>query len=308
MLRCSIAFLCAFLLAAGSLHGQVRVRPTGRPGVQIGEKTQSAEKELRRRRVACQREIAIARIHTAAKNWYQARRSLDTASALTADAAQSKQIRSLLMEIDKAGQSQLSEAAQSYKRGDYLKALESFGVIARTFGRLPSGVAAGRAMKRAKLDPAAQLAIHEYKAAKLSKRIGSILKHPRRRKPALPPSTQPATAPTRVTRIKQLAAENQAKVVDLLKQMARLYGGSPTGKLAAADLKTLQADEAFTAELSRYRQALRAGNALKKAEMYHNAGLMPKAVEFYKQVVRDFPKTPEAAKAAGILAAIETAK
>ncbi len=303
MSRWAIGLVCVALTSP--VCAQFGVRGTLQDGTSVrgGEIKKDPQEELRRQREACRRQIAATRKKIAAGKWGEARKAADRARLLAVDMAQLDQVRRLYVDLDREAQRQLAEAERVYADGKYVEAIDAFGLIGRIFGGLPAGVAARRAADFAKQDPAAQAAVQESKAAMMNKLVAGILRG--RKKSASRPTTRPTTRPTRVEQIKELPTPRQMRVVDLLTKMSKTFGASPSGKRAGADLKALLADKAFAAKLARHRRSKQARTALKKAEIYENAGLTAKAAEYYRQLVSDFPDTDEAAKAKAVLSLIE---
>ncbi len=303
MVRRAGVFFLVFVAVAGNAPAGVRHRTTGGKSVNMGQVKKDPAKEIEKQRKASQREADAARKLMAEKRWGEALKTLNRAHQLSVNRRQAAGLRPLFTQIEREGQRQLLEARQAYESGRYVEAVKAFEVIGRTFGRLPSGRTARGALKLARSDPAVQAAIQESKAKVLDDRIARILGGSGGRRSQ--PSTQPTTAPSRVSVIKQLKLDKQVKAVDLLAQIVKMYGDCPTGQRAAADLKALQADETFTSRLERCRQGLRARNALKRAQRYHKAGLRPKAIQCYNDVIRDFPGTSEAIEAEAALSVIQ---
>ncbi len=320
VLSCILSLLVAERAAAQTHHG---TRPShgggqshggngGRQshgGKQIGSGTieEAPAKTLRKRRGACERAIADARKYTSERKWGEARKRLDTAGRLAVGSSQLDTVRSAYQKLENEGSRQLVVATKLYEANQYAEALAEFERIARTFGALPSGKLARRAAKQVKKDPVAKAVFQETKAVVVEKLIERTMRTPSRRAspPAGQPASQPATMPGRVSLIKQLPADKQIRVVDLLERMARMYALSPTGLRAAADLKSLQGDENFSRKFAAIRFQYKAKSALRKAERFSQAGMKVRALQSYREVVRKFPDTDEAARAAGVISAIE---
>jgi len=302
-MRRHVIALVGVLAMAGPVSGGIKAGTTGgRSSIGTGVIKPDKAKQRRRRQEACRKEIDAARAQVAAKKWAKARMILDRAQTLAADKAQARQIGELYLQIDDEGRRQLRQARQEYERGGYLDAIKAFEAIKRTFGALPSGLAAKRAIEQSERDPAARAAVQEVKAGALDELVDRILRIPG--SSASRPASRPATQADRPARIKKLTIERQAKAVDLLERIAKLYGASPTGQRATADLKTLRADKAFITALERHRNARKAANALKRAQVYQKAGLTTKAVQYYRQLLRDYPDSEQAAEARAAISLI----
>jgi len=277
---------------AARASAELRARFPDGTTFRMGQIKEDPQKLLQRQREACARRIGKARSQLADKQWGQARITLDRCRLLAADQSQADTIMSLYKQVDAEGRRRLKEADEAYRDGRFLAALAAYESISRVFGWLPSGQAAKKAIKRAESDPLAQAAVQEPTAVGLSKLIDGIVRQGRQGRSR--PASRPASAPSRVSRIRQLAVDKQAKVVDLLEKIVRNCPLAPTGKLAAAELAQLRADQAFTDALKAYRRTSKAVRALKRARMYDKAGMTEKAVDYYRQVIVDFPDTDQA--------------
>lgn len=250
--------IVAVVLLAAACQARVTVRHKTRGGtkVEMGQRKPDPAKERQKLREAGAKKIAEARAKLTEKKWGQARMILDRARMLAADESQAQTIGSLYVQIDRQGQQELALAKQAYEQGQYLKAIAQFEQIRNTFGWLPSGKAAGEAIRQGQTDPAAMAAIQESKARRLNKLIEEILKaHRVTSRPAEKPTSQPASAPSRVGQIRKLPIAKQARVVDLLERIAASCALAPGGRRAADELRQLRADKAFSEKLAAFGRA-----------------------------------------------------
>lgn len=105
--------------------------------------------------------------------------------------------------------------------------------------------------------------------------------------------------------IAALDDERLIRVVDSLENLLKVCSGAPTAEKVAGMLKQLNADPGTKARLARARRVRKAEQALRMAETYHKADLLKKAAELYRQVMKQFPGSPQAAKAAAQLRTLE---
>ncbi|MFB3892512.1 MAG: tol-pal system YbgF family protein [Phycisphaerae bacterium] len=238
-------------------------------------------------------------------DWVAAKDALDQALRNCVDQAVAEALGPLATQIEKEGRNELAAATQLYDQAKYVEALKEYGRISRTFIGLPVGTAALEALKAAEADPNAKAGVQEAKALPINGVVERILDGASSgtSRPASQPSSAPAgPSPNRPARIKALAADKQLEVVDTLTRIATLFPLSPTGMQAAADLEELKADKAFQDSITRQRTAAAAKAALNKAQLYRDSGMTAKAVEAYKEVIANFPDTPEAKQAQAALA------
>jgi tetratricopeptide (TPR) repeat protein len=248
--------------------------------------------------------IKLAESHMQAGRWGEAKRVTDKARAADYKQQQKSAIDGLYSRLDAEGQRQLKEAEQLFAEKKYVEAVEAYELIYRMFRPLPAALAALEANKKAEADPAVRSAVQESKAATLNKLveniISEVLKAAKDKVGAKPdPSgeSNPVEPPNRIDLIKRLTIDKQAKVVTLLQRISSLYGESPTGKQAAADLKTVHSDKVLMAALAQHRLAKEARSIYGQAEAFRSAGLLEKALEGYEEVIEKFPESPEAKKA-----------
>ena len=304
--RIATITLMILAMAAGMARGQLNVGKRGPDGrtATLGQKTEDPEKEKKRMAKRCRHHIAKAREHLAAERWGKARESLNMAQSVAVERSLALEILDIYKQLDAEGARLLAQADKLYNEGKYLEALKSYGRISREFASLPVGWSAAAALRSAKNDPVVRNYIQEAAAQVLAelanRKIAAFFRAKARS--TTKPATKPAKAPTsmpagRVEQIRQLDIETQLEVVDLLKKIAKLYGSSPTGKKAVADLETLKQDKPLQQRLARHRLARKARQAFKLAEMYHAGGLLEKAAEYYREVIRKYPETPEAEEA-----------
>lgn len=302
---------CLCVLAAGSLAGiGIRTGHRDRNGRHVGGGVIKESPAQARARLKKEYNSALtnARRELEGRNWGQARLYLKLAEGAMIDKSQAPPIAALYQKLEKEGRKLLRQAEEKYTRKEYAEALVQYQRIVMAFGRLPCARAARDAVAAAEKNPEIQEVLQEAKAQVLGETIEKIIARADAAEP--PAATGPDKVkgkgpkpkgrpprPSRVERIRKLNAENQIRVMDLLEKLAKLYPITPTGRRAGEDLQELQSDEEFRLALSQRRLAVKAGAALRRARTYEQAGMGDKAVEYYEQVVRDYPDTPEAREA-----------
>jgi tetratricopeptide (TPR) repeat protein len=263
--------------------------------------------------------------------WGDARVRLDGAQMLLVDKSDADEILKYYREIAAEGTRQKDRADELYNKGQYLEALKAYHRISAEFSPLPPGRAARDALKLAESDPAAQSALQEANASGMNLLVDKIIETRFRAiaRAATQPSSQPSSSPasaalakaptsapattpalppegvSRALKVKYLPLDEQARVVELLEQIARLYGMSPTGMRARADLDALSADAPLQAALTQWRAGEQVRKDFAKAEAFRQGGLPAKALEFYREILQKYPDTPEAAKARSHVATLE---
>jgi len=308
-----IAAWAALPLIASPTALAQKIRPQVVPGdgspsaaVGVRDPYDSPEKELKRMMRGAEHHLDRAAKQLADGHLSPACRALASAKHLCITADLWSRWSDLAGKLQKIGAERFSAAEELYQRGEYLRAVEAYRQIAATFPLLPVGQAARQALIEARDDPEVQAAINEARAARLFDRLAAMLA------PTTAPTTRPADNAARrraVTAAAITALKDDAfrRAVDILEDIVRSFGGAPTADKAGAILRTILADAEAKARLDRLRRARRMEQALAKARMYHKAGLVAKAAEMYRQVIKDFPDTPQAAQAAGYLGTLDMA-
>lgn len=305
------AFILALAAATGPAGAQLSGTFTpgehhpGKPNVGMGEIREDPEQIRERMRKGAREHIELADRYLAERRWGKAREELDVAQGLAVDASLRSALQTRYEKIDAEGRRQLAEVEAVYESGKYAEVVEELERISRVFDWLPAGEKARRGLENLSDDPEAQAALRESSAAVLARVVERALDAAEGAyaAPATAPASQPTTgpgssgAPTRVERIRRAPVETQDRVVRILSGLAERFEGAPSGKAAAADLKTLRDDAEFQAALAAYRDRREAERAVARAKMYEDAGMLSRAVEHYRRVVTDFAGTPQAREA-----------
>ena len=281
--------------------------PKQGPSATVGvrESHDSPDKEIQRMIRGAEYHLDRAEKQLADGQHPSACRSLASARNLSITPELGSRWARLCGQLQKIGAERFAAAEALYQRGRYLQAVDEYRRIAATFAPLPVAKAARRAMVEARDDPEVQAAIDEVRAARRFKYVAALLQ------PTTAPTTRPAAAPRRrpvtAEAIMALTDGPFRRAVDTLESIVRSFGGAPTAGQVRAILRAIRADAKATARLVRLRRAQRAAQALAKAEAYEKAGLASKAAGLYRQLIKDFPDTPQAARAGGLLAGLTAA-
>lgn len=333
--------LCALLTAEAVLaqpHAGIRM-PDGKT-VGMGQVTKSPEQLLRERRAQFERLMEGAEEFYQKKRWSAALENASLARGAIIDTADRDRVITLLEELNKEGHIQLGEAKRLYEAGKYKESLRALRRVAYHFRGLSSGTTAAGLVRQAKHDPKMQAGLQEARAAGLTRLINSIILNHYRQEERKARKTQPTTRPapvtpatpkvaagadlddpdapemptenlpanlpaTRVDQIRGLPHDKQARVMTLMVQLAKLFPRAESGQRAARDVMTLQTDKSFMDHLARTARAREAKRALSKAQTYHKGGLLDKSVLLYRDVIKRFPDTPQAAEAKKALLDLE---
>jgi tetratricopeptide (TPR) repeat protein len=206
----------------------------------------------------------------------------------------------LSRQIDVHGQKMLTEADQQYAAGEYPAALKSYRRILALFSGLPSAKQAAEKLAAARKDPELLAAVREDKASELFEPVDVMIQEARKKlakaKPAKPSEAgQPAgtaakaPAPTDEAVVATMPPKAQAKVVDNLRIIVKLYHDTPTGQKAAPLLKQLGANKSVMAAVQKWRNVERVRQLLSAARMYAAARMYEKAAGYYQQLLDKHP-------------------
>lgn len=298
--------------------------------VGMGTKDNRTQGVLDKRQAFASAMIA-ARGHIKAKRWLPARETAMGAALTVTTPEDLKVLQEILIRLDAEGQSQLKDAEELYQGKKYPEALRGFRRVAFNFGNMPCGKQARARLKALSNDPALRTHALEIRASLIDGRIERMITGyykakaraaGQKAKPKPKTKTDPAEATKppmdklgmsavampadRVDRIKGLDPLKQAQVVTLLQQIIKAYGDSPTGQRARQDYQTLLLDRTFVETVARIKGAQDVKRAYSKAESYRKAGMRKKAVLLYQDVVKRYPDTPEAEKAAQQVVLLQT--
>lgn len=278
----------------------------------IGGDSSASEIEATRNR--CRQLTAEAQAHLAKSEFFQARDTAMRACNLVVDQPSADELLKILQKLQDEGQQQFDAASKLYDNKQYDQAIKQLTVVWQTFNGLPSGQRASEMLKAAEKEPAVRQFLQEAKASAMLAMFDVNLQRALQpaTRPASQPTTGPATAPasqpilpdSRVDRILLLPVDKQLEMVERLEQIVHLYAAVPSGQAADKDLKALQADKKLQESLAHRKAERQADGALSKADMYSTSGLRDKAIEYYRDVIQQFPNTPQAAKAKAALASL----
>ena len=269
-------------------------------GVIRDDPAADAEAERKRRKKRFAEMIAKAREHVGAGEWLLARQRLDDARHnVTSKATDLPPLRELYQAVEAQGQAMLAEANQAFLAESYGVALAGYSEVAKIFKGLPSGDQAADALAAARKDERVTMYLADQAAQGLAGRIDAVIAAHL----ALVAGDeavedeQDAEELSRVDAIRALPIDKQVAVVDEMESIVNQFSATPTGVRVRGELAELEADEALMARISAARQARKADQALKRAQMYQKGGMLEKALDYYKAVVADYPDS-DAAKTA----------
>lgn len=293
--------------AAAATAGVI-IRSSGEvPGgkkVTIGDVKEDPEQVRQQHIAACTRNIEQARNALDKGLWVSARGALERAQIGLITPGQRQTIIRLYEQLEGEADKRLTHATDLFNAGKYAEALKAYVYITRHFGPLPSAQKAKKILAWTKTDPKVRRAMLQERAQELHHQIDRIIALSPDSRAGRAAATRPAE-PSRCRWIKQLAPDDQDTVLGLLSRIANDYVGCPAADIAAAELRQMAADKDFYGAYLERRRKKKAGNALSLAGLYAKSGLLKKAMERYRLVVREYPDMPQATEARKALARLE---
>ena len=290
------------MIARGQIQGGANLPSGTRVG--MGPVAEDPEKEKQRKKKRFDQLITKAEKLIADEKWQQARQGLDTARTLVTDRkADVPRLRGLYQQLEDHGRSVLTRANEAYARKRYAEAIDLYQEIAHVLKGLPAAKEAQASLQTAKADPQIKAHYAAMRAAALDRRIDRILAEASSESSDRPddgaatrpgPSSRPSDPGGRVAAIKLLAVPKQVAVIGIMEKIQRDYGQTTAAGRIADELAALTGDEEFMGPLRRARRAEEADRALKRARLYHKAGMLAKALKYYEDVVRRYPQTAAA--------------
>ncbi|MHC4561764.1 MAG: tetratricopeptide repeat protein [Planctomycetota bacterium] len=260
------------------------------------------KKEIERRKKRFAQVIEEARKLIADQKWRRAGQKLDLARALvTSRKADLPKLRELYGKLQAQARTMLAAADEAYRQQHYGEAIEQYERIVQIFRKLPSADKARAALAAAKDDPNVQAQYEELRADSIDKRIDELIAacaaEADEAESAAGGEAEAIPPPDRAAAIKALPPAEQVLAMDLLERLEKDYPATAAGEKAAEQLEALRADKIFIEAVNSRRFADRADRALKRARIYHVNGMLEKALQYYEQVIADYPGT-DAAKTA----------
>ena len=288
--RMTIVGCAALCLAVSVCPGQVRVR-TGGPTAEDEAKAAIEERETR-----CKKLITKAEKHIETRAYYQAGEALQKASVIAITPELREKLKELGRSLHAVGEAQLAEADTLYSEGKYVQAVQSYERIRKQFGRFRlSGLARIR-IAAAKKSPQCAAALAEWKAKKTEKKLTDLLERNEKVKRRKDPDYSVPVG--RSERIMELPEANRVSAWRLLELIVRLHPDTPQAREATKDMARLLRKPTFKKPpeaKAKTTPALAPAKLMKTAEMYaHSTASIHKAVEYYRQVIREYPKSKEA--------------
>ena len=307
--------VCGLALLAGrAAEAQIRTGHRTGDGSVIdlrshkdGRKKKKTKTEMERMAISAARHMDQAETLLAQGKPAQACRELMAAKTLLVAKPLAERWVKIARQLNEVASGQLQEAHEVYNAGDYVKALAAYRRIATAFSGLPAAGAAANGLAEAQANPEVEAALKEIRAAKLFEQVRNLVAAARRPVPATRPAekAKPPPEPVAAATLRALPDARLLRAVDSLANLVKACSGAPTAQRCAALLKQLESDPPTKARLDRLRRGRRVHAALAKAQMYHKGGMLKKAAAMYRQVIQDFPGTPEASKAAAGLGTTE---
>ena len=264
--------------------------------------------------IKCKRLLRTAGRAYDAKDYEGAARWLRQAGK----SAEEQEMRQALDEawgkIKPHGEKLLAEAEERLKAKQYRAAIRYYRTVAATFDTVAPGPVASEKLAGLLKDPAIAA---EIKAAQVYDPVEDAIEAQwkymvrmrslRAKKPGegKDAEAEPARPPDEEI-VAKFPPGKLRWALDRIRMTVKLHGESETGRQAADLLAKLEADPAVAAATkpaagvegsAKSDGADAAKKLFGKAQMYHNAGLRRKAVDYYRELISDFPDSEYAAKA-----------
>ena len=220
----------------------------------------------------------------------------------------------------KAAQETLASASKKLEAGDAAAALKLMSKVPDDASK-DADFAKAAKETRAKLDEAAaellkgaeaQAEAGEYAAAadrlrELSvslaglpaandakKKLAALMAKPDARKAIELAQKESQAAPAFAEADKLRKAKKHESAYPRFKQVAKAFGGTPSGNKAAEAVKAYEADKAFMAKIAAREAGGKAKAALSVARSYAKAGRKDAAIKKFKAIIQDYPGTEQA--------------
>ncbi|MCE5276968.1 MAG: hypothetical protein ABFD92_19805 [Planctomycetaceae bacterium] len=261
-------------------------------------------------------QIDAARRAISAKNWQQARETLEPLLGVVRSSNQRERIDELLAKVDAEGEIRLQKANTLYTEKKYEQALKGYRAVATIFGQRKAAHEAQAALDKAENDPVVASAFKASKAQAMADQIQAIITTDLAAQKLPAPATQPASesdgdgptidAALRFDYLKKLQSEPRQNALKLLEMLATLYPDTPAGKQAASDMALVKADKDLQQQMAADQNESRAKQILTVAGNYEKAGMDKIALGKYQEFLKLYPARPEAADVAKRVEALKT--
>ena len=240
--------------------------------------------------------------------------------------AEEQQMRQALDEawgkINPYGEKLLTDAEEKLKAKEYRAAIRYYRTVVATFDAVAPGPVASEKLAGLLKDPAIAA---EIKAADVYDPVEDAIEAQwkymvrmrslRGKKPGEEKGAEPEPArPPDEELVAKFPAGKLRWALGRLRTTVKSYGESETGRKAADLLAKLEANPAIALAAAKPaadgKGPAKSGGAdaakklFGKAQMYQNAGMTRKAMDYYKELVSDFPDSEYAAKAKEALRAM----
>jgi tetratricopeptide (TPR) repeat protein len=288
--RMRIVGCAALCLSVSVCWGQGRYR-TGGPSPEAQAKAAIVERETR-----CKKLITKAEKHMAKGAYSEAGEALQQASVIAITPELKEKLKEVGLSLHRVGEAQLSAADTLYSEGKYVQAVESYRTIRKQFPRFELSGLARRRLEVAKRNPKCVAALAEWEAKKTEQKLTDLLERNEKAKRRKDPGYSVPVG--RAERIMELPEANRVSAWRLLELVVRLHPNTPQAREATQDMARLTRKPTFKKPpkaKAKTPPADAPAKLMKKAEMYaHSTATLGKAVEYYRQVIREYPKSKEA--------------
>ena len=282
---------CAMLcLSVSVCGGQVRYR-TGGPSAEEKARAAIVERETR-----CKKLITQARAHIAKGTYYEAGEALQQASVIAITPELQEKLKEVGLSLHTLGEAQLAVADTLYSEGKYVQAVQSYERIRKQFGRFRLSGLARHRIEAAKKNPKCAAALAESRAKKTEQKLTDLLERNEKAKRRKDPDYSVPVG--RSERIMELPEANRVSAWRLLELIVRLHPNTPQAREATKDMTRLLRKPTFKKPPEakvKTKPADMPAKLMKTAEMYaHATATLDRAVEYYRQIIREYPKSKEA--------------
>ncbi|MCL2639631.1 MAG: hypothetical protein FWD53_02185 [Phycisphaerales bacterium] len=219
------------------------------------------------------------------------------------------QVNQLGQALEAVGGKMLSEADKLFAEQQYLEALRVYRVVS-TMGKLKVGATAKARLNMAEQHPGCAAVMRNVKAAMIYSTIHGILQcsidDPEEGGAVKQDSlddggsgvgSDEADVEAHAKRAFKAPLADQVRLMTTLDQVITTYEGTPSAKLAEQLRDRLNADTAFASLIEKQKKDDVLRHGFEWAQQNERSGFTDKAIEAYKKVIADGPKTDWAIKA-----------
>jgi len=217
------------------------------------------------------------------------------------------QVNQLGKSLEEIGGKMLAEADKLFAEQKYLDALRIYRAVS-TMGKLKVGATARARISMAEQHPGCAAVVRNVKAAAIYSTVHGILQC------SLDPEetdskanslddggtgegTDEADVEAHAKRAFKAPLADQVRLMATLDQVITTYEGTPSAKYAEQLRDRLTSDAAFATMIEKQKKDDLLRHGFEWAQQNEKAGFPAKAIEAYKKVIADGPKTDWAIKA-----------